>query len=119
MGRIRVKGMEFYAYHGHFAEEQVVGNDFVVNVWLDTDLEKAADTDDLKDALDYQQVYAIVKEEMHKPSKLLEKVADRILMRFSAAFPQAKSAKITIEKMNPPLGGKIKSVGVELKRRFV
>ena len=42
MGLIEIEGMEFYAYHGHFKEEQVVGNKFLVNVSIETDCEKAA-----------------------------------------------------------------------------
>lgn len=118
-GRICLEGLEFYAFHGHFAEEQVVGNDFLVNTWIACDTEPASISDELEDALDYQKVYAIIKEEMMKPSKLVEHVAGRILQRFAQTFPQAEEAWIRIEKMNPPLGGKIKSVGVELKQRFV
>lgn len=118
-GRISLNGLEFYAYHGHFAEEQVVGNEFEVNAWLECDLKPASLSDNLEDALDYQQVYRIIKEEMMIPAKLLETLAGRILERFGNTFPQAKEAWIKIEKLNPPLGGKIKSVGVELKQRFV
>lgn len=118
-GRIHLEGLEFYAYHGHFAEEQVVGNDFLVNAWIECDLLPAAASDNLEDALDYQLVYQMIKEEMMIPAKLLETLAGRILTRFGKTFPQAEEAWIKIEKLNPPLGGKIKSVGVELKQRFV
>lgn len=119
MGIVAVNDMEFYSYHGHFQEEQLVGNHFRVHVWLEFDCTKASETDHLHDALDYQQVYALVKEEMEKPSKLLEHLGGRILDRFQASFPDVAEATVKIEKMNPPLGGKIKSVSVELSRKFI
>ena len=47
MGVIEIEGMEFYAYHGHYAEEQIVGNRFILDVTLITDCEKAAESDNL------------------------------------------------------------------------
>ncbi len=34
--------MEFYAFHGHYEEEQIVGNRFLVDLEMETDMEKAA-----------------------------------------------------------------------------
>jgi len=31
MGRITIEEMEFYAFHGHYQEEQIVGNRFLVD----------------------------------------------------------------------------------------
>ena len=43
------------------------------------------------------------------PSHLLEHVANRILESVRRAFPQISSAEISIDKLNPPLGGKVGS----------
>jgi 7,8-dihydroneopterin aldolase/epimerase/oxygenase len=37
MGIVEIEGMHFYAYHGHFEAERVVGNEFQVDVRLETD----------------------------------------------------------------------------------
>jgi len=95
-GKIEIEGMEFYAYHGHFAAEQVVGNRFLVDLTLITDCSKAAQSDDLNDALDYQIAYLIVKEEMQIKSHLLENVARRILDRFDKEFEAIENIKIKI-----------------------
>ena len=108
--------MEFYAYHGHFAAEQVVGNRFLVDLTLITDCSKAAKTDDLNDALDYQVAYRIVKEEMEIKSHLLENVGDRILNRFAKEFSTIERVKIKISKLNPPMGGQIEKVSVTMER---
>lgn len=114
MGCIEIEGMEFYAYHGHFAEEQVVGNRFVVDISLDTDTEAAAKTDDLKDALDYQQVYRIIEEEMKQKSFLMEHLVHRIEKKIIDHFPQITAMKLKVGKINPPVGGKVQKVSITL-----
>jgi len=116
MGLIEIEGMEFYSYHGHFAEEQVVGNRFIVDLALITNCTKAAKSDDLTDALNYQSVYLIIKEEMQIKSHLLEHVAGRILSRLYKEYNTIEKAKVKISKMNPPMGGQIEKVSVTIER---
>lgn len=116
MGIIELEDMEFHAYHGHFKEEQVVGNAFKVNVRIKTDCTKAAISDDLNDALDYQLVYRIVKKEMMKPSHLLEHVVNRIMDALYNSFPEIVLLRVKLAKMNPPLGGQTDRVCVTLER---
>ena len=116
MGLIEIEEMEFYAYHGHFAEEQIVGNRFIVTLSISTNCEKASNSDNLKDALNYQLVYQFVKEEMQIKSALLEHVAGRILDRLFIEFDAIRSAKVKISKLNPPMGGQIDRVSVTLER---
>ena len=75
MSTISIEGMEFYAYHGHFAEEQIIGTWFVVDLFLKTDTTRAEQSDDLQDTVNYLEVYQTVKQEMQISSKLLEHVA--------------------------------------------
>ena len=116
MGVIEIEGMKFYAYHGHFEAEQIIGNEFLVNIKLKTDCKKAALSDDLNDALNYQSVYDIIKREMTQNSKLLEHLANRILDALYFKFTQIKKAKLKISKINPPMGGEIEKVSVTLSR---
>jgi dihydroneopterin aldolase len=116
MGTIVIENMEFYAFHGHYREEQIVGNRFIVDLEMETDMERAGQTDRLEDAADYQIAYRIVKVEMEKKSYLLENIATRILDSLYASLPGIKKATVRIRKMNPPLGGNIGSVGVTLSR---
>jgi 7,8-dihydroneopterin aldolase/epimerase/oxygenase len=113
---IEIEGMEFYAYHGHFKEEQVVGNKFLVNVRIETNCSKAAHSDNLKDALDYQKVYLLIKQEMEESSNLLEHLCSRILDRLYAEFSEINCATLKVSKLNPPMGGQIEKVSVSLTR---
>lgn len=115
-GILEIEGMEFFAYHGCFEAEQIVGNKFTVYACLHYDCSVAAQSDRIDDALSYQTAYEIIAREMMKSSHLLEHVCRRILEAFYETFPQLQYAKIKISKMNPPLGGQIGCTSVTLEK---
>ena len=116
MGRIQIEQMEFYAYHGHFKEEQIVGNKFLVDLTIETDMALASVSDDLKDAVNYQKAYQLVKTEMEKKSHLLENIARRILDKLFENLTGIEEASVKVSKMNPPVGGKMDCVSVTMGR---
>jgi len=116
MGLIQIENMEFYAFHGHYKEEQIVGNKFLVNLTLETDMSIASKSDNLKDAVNYQKAYQIVKTEMEKKSYLLENIAGRILDALYSEMTGIKKATVRVSKMNPPVGGRIGSVSVVMEK---
>ncbi|HNY53942.1 MAG: dihydroneopterin aldolase [Bacteroidales bacterium] len=116
MGLIVIENMEFYAFHGHYREEQIVGNRFVVDLKIETDMTVAAKSDNLKDAVNYQKAYQIVKSQMDRKSYLLENIAGRILEALYAELEGIKKATVKVSKVNPPMGGKIGSVSVVMEK---
>ncbi len=116
MGKILLENIEIYAYHGHLPEEKKIGSKFIINLDIDVAFDDACQNDKLDDTFDYRLAYDIVKEEMAKTSSLLEHVASRILERILNASPLIWSAKIKLSKMNPPYGGEVKAVSVEIKK---
>ena len=113
MGRIYLKNIRLYAFHGCMDEEEKIGSDYVVNLAIDADLNLSSQSDNLKDTVDYVSLHAIVKEEMSIRSKLLEKVADRILKRILKDHRQVILVKVKVAKINPPIGGNVDEVAVE------
>ncbi len=116
MSQIKLEGMEFFSYHGCFKEEQVIGTKFIVDLSIEADIAAAALKDDLHLTINYLTVYQMVKKQMEIKSKLLENVAQRILDNLFQEFPGIKSAEVKVSKLNPPLGGKLKSVSLTLSR---
>ena len=116
MGTIRIQQMEFYAYHGHFKEEQIVDNKFLVDLSIEANMDTASLSDDLKDAVNYQQAYQLVKAEMEKKSHLLENIARRILDVLCDELAGIEKVNVEVAKMNPPVGGKMDCVSVSLGR---
>jgi len=115
MSWISIEGMEFHSYHGCFKEERVIGTRFIVNLWFEVDTIAAEKSDNLKDTIDYQAVYMLVKSQMEESSHLLEHVGRRILDAFHLKYPQVIRSKVNVSKLNPPLGGKIQSVNVTIE----
>lgn len=117
MGTIKVKNIRVYAYHGCLIEEGKIGSDYRVDLSVKADLSKSALTDDLADTVDYVHLNLIVKEEMAIRSKLLEEVAKRILDRILLEIPIVKVAKVAVSKINPPIGGNVAMVTIEMTKR--
>jgi dihydroneopterin aldolase len=116
MGIIRIEDMEFYAFHGHYREEQIVGSHFMVNVEIETDTNRAGKSDELADTLNYQTAYTIVRREMELTSNLLEHIATRILNALYEELNGIRKATVRVSKMNPVMGGRIGSVSVEITK---
>lgn len=110
--------MNFYAYHGVMPQETKVGNRFVVTLVLTAPLEKAVASDELEDTINYAEVYAVVKEQMEIPSKLIEHAAGRILHALKERFPQLAAVELKLSKLNPPFGGDINSASIHLNETF-
>ncbi|SNR52717.1 dihydroneopterin aldolase [Lutibacter flavus] len=117
MGVIKVRNIRVYAYHGCLVEEGKIGSDYRVDVVVKADLSKSAKTDDLADTVDYVHLNKIVKEEMAIRSKLLEEVAKRILDRILDEIPLVKKADIAVSKLNPPIGGNVAMVTIEMSKK--
>ena len=116
--RIELEAMKFYAYHGVMPQEKKVGNNFVVNLILTAPLEKAVVSDELDDTINYAAVYAVVKEQMDIPSRLIEHAAGRILFALKERFPELAAVELKLSKLNPPFGGDIYSASILLSETF-
>jgi len=114
MTKISLENMEFHAFHGCMEHEQLLGNTFMVSLSMELDTKLAGRTDELEHTLNYQLVYDVVKEQMENPSKLIEHVGQRILDGILTKFPQIQHLDVKLSKFNPPLGGKVERVSIEL-----
>ena len=117
MGKISIKNIKIYAYHGCLGEETDIGSDYRVDLEVDAELDKASVSDHLSDTVDYVHLNLIVKEEMTIKSKLLEHAAKRILNRVFKEVALVEKAKISVSKINPPIGGDVEMVTVTLKSK--
>jgi 7,8-dihydroneopterin aldolase/epimerase/oxygenase len=113
-GRVALEGLEFHAFHGVYPHERESGNWFEVDIAVETDFSEAAQSDELAGTVNYETLFRMVKEEMEKPSRLLETVAEKIVDDVLKALPSVKSVELKISKLNPPIGGKCKKATVSL-----
>ena len=107
--------MRFYAHHGCFSQERAIGTHFVVDLSFNTDTTRAEQSDSIADTVSYLDVYQTVKREMQQPSNRWEHVARRVGEAVLKEYPAVTDIKVKVSKMNPPLGGQMHSVSVELE----
>ncbi|MBN8576677.1 MAG: dihydroneopterin aldolase [Cyclobacteriaceae bacterium] len=115
-GKVELEGLEFHAYHGVYPHERSSGNKFEVDLIVDTEFSEAAFQDDLSGTINYEDLYTLVKEEMAKPSKLLETVGHAIANRTLQTFREAQHVTVKISKFNPPIGGVCKKATVTVSQ---
>ena len=115
-GKVILEGLEFHAYHGVYAHERSSGNKFELDVVIETEFAESAFQDDLSGTINYEEVYAVAKAEMERPSKLLERVGHSIAERILVVFPEAISVQISIAKFNPPIGGVCRKASVTINK---
>ncbi len=116
MGKVALEGLEFFAHHGYYDEEQKVGNKYAVDVIVETDFDRAAEEDRLSETINYENLYKIVALEMSIRSRLLENIGRRIIRSIFENFPQADAVDICVSKFNPSIGGVCRSAQVSMKR---
>ena len=116
MDKIIVKNIKAYGYHGALTEENILGQNFYVDVILYKDLQKAGLTDDLNKSISYVDVYYDVEDIIkNKRFKLIEALAEMIAHTLLVKY-SIKKVKVKIRKPGAPINGNFDYVGVEITR---
>jgi len=115
MGTIKLQNIRIFSFHGCLKEEALIGSDYRVDLEIKTDLRKSSVSDELNDTVDYVLLNKIVVEEMAIRSKLLEHVAHRIISRIFSEIPSVSRILLAVSKLNPPIGGDVESVTIEME----
>ena len=115
MGNIKLTNIRTYSYHGCLTEESKIGSDYRVDLEVKTDLRKSSSSDDLNDTIDYVVLNKIIVEEMAIRSHLLEHVAHRIITNIFATIPSVSRIIVAVSKLNPPIGGDVEAVTIEME----
>lgn len=113
-GKIFINDMRFHACHGVMPQERLTGGEFIVSVEAECKLLKAATTDNVDDTISYADIYNKVRDEMQKPSNLLENACWRIGERLIKELPAIEKLTVKLTKTNPPMGADSKGAGVQL-----
>lgn len=111
---ILLENLVLYAFHGVLPQENIVGNEFVINLKLKVDLVKSCSTDSLNDTISYADVCELIEQEMKITSKLLEHAAKRIIDRLKEEYPQLDGIELKLSKRNPPMGAQVDYASVLL-----
>lgn len=119
MGMIAVEGMEFHAYHGVYDEEQVIGNTYIIDVYIQSSVVDHVADDDIVETINYETVFLICQTEMKKKFKLLESISVRIIDALKHQFDSIQEVSIKVQKNNPFPGFKVASASIETSDSFL
>ena len=115
MGTIKLQNIRTFSFHGCLKEEALIGSDYKVDLEIKTDLRKSSVSDELKDTVDYVLLNKIVVQEMAIRSNLLENVGHRIIARIFYEIPSVSRILLGVSKLNPPIGGDVEAVTIEME----
>jgi 7,8-dihydroneopterin aldolase/epimerase/oxygenase len=116
MDCIRLTGIDVYAYHGALAAEKELGQRFVIDLELWTDVSSCAESDNLEDALDYTKVHSkVVELTAGTPYNLIESLAGALCVMLLQEFG-LEMVSVTVHKPNPPISNFLGSVSVTVER---
>ena len=111
---IHLKKLRFHAFIGVGAQERLTGNDFEVDLRLQTDVSVAMETDDVCNTVSYAEAYDEVALVMPEPCNLVEHAAFKMAERMMKRWPQIAAVDVKLIKINPPMGADCDGAGVEL-----
>lgn len=112
MTRIGLEGMEFYAFHGYYKAERKMGNKYLLDVFVELKNE-LLDSEEIKDTVNYEQIYKVCANEMSDPRHMLETVAFSIADKLKNSFAMIEKVSIRLQKIGVQLGGKVTKAVIE------
>jgi 7,8-dihydroneopterin aldolase/epimerase/oxygenase len=117
MVTVQLADLRFHAFHGIYEEEKIKGSEYEVHLQVKYE-EKKIKFNDIKNVIDYVELYKIIKKRMAAPTPLLEEVAESIIRKIRHEYSFAKEVIITIFKLQPPIEDFVGKVGVTLHKKF-
>lgn len=117
LDKICIGGLEVFANHGVFPEENKLGQKFVVSITFYTDIRRAGETDDLSASIHYGEAAHAVDAFMRAHTfKLIEAAAEGVAAMLLDRYPSAYGVRVKLEKPWAPVGLPLQSVSVEIER---
>lgn len=117
--KITIEGLNVFANHGVYPEEQSLGQKFTVSADLYVDTRKAAAADDLRQSVDYGLVCRHITEYLQKHTfQLIETAAGNTACDLLENFPLVRGVDLTLSKPWAPVGLPLENVSVTVRRRW-
>ncbi len=111
---VALRGAEFFARHGFYPEEQLLGCKFLVDITVEFVPVGELKKDSLANTVNYEQLYQIACMQMQHPRKLIETLGEAIIDDIKNEYPYIETAEVTIRKMHPPMPGMVDHTSVTI-----
>ncbi len=103
--KVGLKGVKFYAFHGYYPEEQLIGSDFIID--LELCFTPYGERECLDQTVNYEELNEILRTRMAIPQKLLESVAKDIMADVLKRYNFLLKVDLNIYKCSPPMPGQV------------
>ncbi len=117
MGKIIIRDIQNYAFHGCLPSEKKIGGLYKTTLWIEGDFSESEQQDNLNKTIDYEKVALLVSYEMKRSSDLIENVTRRILDNMMDTFPKITTLKVRVVKIKPPLKAEVPQVEYVLRQK--
>lgn len=116
MYKVQLHSLEFFAFHGLYEEERIIGNKFIVD--LEVAIDDFSEFQTIKDTINYVSLFELIKLKMNQPVDLLEKLAMQIIEEVHLKNKKINSVSISIKKESPPIKSIRGNVGITIQKNF-
>lgn len=114
MDCIKLEGMKFRCAVGVSAEERLLKNDIVIDIFLYTDLKKIGTTNNIYETIDYEKIFLLTEDVMTREFALLETIGNCLLEKINLHFSSIEKIAVRITKLKPLMKG-VEKVSVEIQ----
>lgn len=116
---IHIDGLEVFAHHGVYEEEQKEGQIFYVNAVLYGDIHRAGVSDELEYTVDYGNVCRFITDWMRQNTcRLLEAVAERMATELLLRYRAVYAVDLEIQKPHAPVRLPFEMISVKIHRSW-
>lgn len=117
MDKVIIENLEVYAYHGVHAEENVLGQKFLLSAVMYTDVRQAGMTGDLSRSIHYGEVCRLMTAFMKEHTyQLIETAAEMLARYLLLQFGNLHEVELTVKKPWAPVGLPLETVAVSIRR---
>ena len=117
-GRILLRDLRVFAYHGVNPEEKEYGQTFLLDVEMETDFTAAVAGDDVGDTVSYAQAAKTLQKALTETRyDLIETAADAAARALLCAYPAIRSVRLRLKKPDAPMKAQCAWAGVEIERK--
>jgi 7,8-dihydroneopterin aldolase/epimerase/oxygenase len=115
-GTIRLTGVRVFARHGVLSEEHARGQEFVIDVSIGLDLDRAIESDELAETIDYGTLAdRIGRRVTEERWNLIERVAGRVA-DLVMEDERVETVDVTVHKPDAPIPLEFDDVSVTIRR---
>lgn len=117
MYTIALNNLGFYSYHGLLKEENLIGNNFTVDIFVGLP-DELVSNEDLSSTVNYAVLFSIIQTAMAVPRQLLETVVQEIHDEVYRLNNHITFIEIRLSKLKPPIDGMTGNAVVTLRKEY-